>query len=180
MVVCMASVNDNLQSGICVSRRCNVISPLSGTAHSNGQIYMKDAYRIVPIHPADPRFLAIMWQRQLFVDKQLPFGLASAPAIFSTIAEALEWVLQRRGVCHVLHYLDDSCCWGLQLFLNVSGLWTLPGPPARNRMFSWLQKRSVDLLHRCPSWASSWMQQCPFGHLVHASSYCYFCSHIYT
>ena len=35
------------------------------------------------------------------MDCQLPFGLASAPAIFSAIGEALEWI---RGS---IHYIDD-------------------------------------------------------------------------
>ena len=43
---------------------------------------IKDAYRIVPIHPYDRRFLGIQWKNNVYVDCQLPFGLASAPAIF--------------------------------------------------------------------------------------------------
>ena len=40
---------------------------------------IKEAYRIVPIHPDDRRFLGVCWQGQVYVDCQLPFGLASAP-----------------------------------------------------------------------------------------------------
>ena len=47
------------------------------------------------------------WEGRVYIDRQLPFGLASAPAIFSAVAEALEWVLRRRGVRGILHYLDD-------------------------------------------------------------------------
>ena len=38
---------------------------------------------------------------------RLGFGLASAPAIFSTLGEALEWILHRRGVRAVIHNIDD-------------------------------------------------------------------------
>ena len=58
------------------------------------KIDIKDAYRIIPIHSQDRCCPGIEWWGQVFIDKQLPFGLASAPAIFSTVAEALEWVLQ--------------------------------------------------------------------------------------
>lgn len=40
-------------------------------------------------------------------DTQLPFGLVSAPAIFSAVTEALKWVLQQREGHHGLYYLDD-------------------------------------------------------------------------
>lgn len=47
------------------------------------------------------------WQGRVYIDCQLPFGLTSAPAIFSALAEALEWVLRQRRVYAVLHCLDD-------------------------------------------------------------------------
>ena len=37
----------------------------------------------------------------------LPFGLRSAPIIFTALTDALQWILERRGVSHVAHYLDD-------------------------------------------------------------------------
>ena len=37
----------------------------------------------------------------------LPFGLRSAPKIFSAVANALQWILQAEGLPHVEHYLDD-------------------------------------------------------------------------
>ena len=39
------------------------------------------------------------------MDCQLPFGLISAPAIFSAIAEALKWI-RSRSVRNLIHYLD--------------------------------------------------------------------------
>jgi hypothetical protein len=59
---------------------------------------IRDAYRIIPVHPEERRFLGVLWDKQVYVDCQLPFGLASAPAIFSALAEALHWVLHHRGV----------------------------------------------------------------------------------
>ena len=37
----------------------------------------------------------------------LPFGLRSAPKIYTTVADALEWVARQRGVPEIDNYLDD-------------------------------------------------------------------------
>ncbi len=41
------------------------------------------------------------------MDATLPFGLRSAPKIFTALADALEWILRNRGVQCLAHYLDD-------------------------------------------------------------------------
>ena len=38
---------------------------------------------MVPVCPMERPFLAVAWQGEVYVDCQLPFGLASAPAIYS-------------------------------------------------------------------------------------------------
>ena len=48
-----------------------------------------------------------------FLLTRLPFGLRSAPKIFTALADALEWVLQRHGVTWLAHYLDDYITIGL-------------------------------------------------------------------
>ena len=47
------------------------------------------------------------WEGKIYVDKTLPFGLRSAPLIFSSLADALTWIMKQRGVSHVDHYIDD-------------------------------------------------------------------------
>ena len=64
-----------------------------GTNALLAKIDIQKGYRIVPIHLEDRPVLGICWQGQVYVDCQLPFGLASAPAIFSALREALEWIL---------------------------------------------------------------------------------------
>ena len=46
-------------------------------------------------------------ERELSIDKVLPFGLCSAPIIFSAVADALQWIVQQRGVEFIFHFLDD-------------------------------------------------------------------------
>ena len=70
---------------------------------------IKHAYRQVPVHPEDRSLLAMCWRGQVFVDSRLPFGLRSAPLIFSAVADALEWIASQRTVnsTRIFHYIDD-------------------------------------------------------------------------
>ena len=47
------------------------------------------------------------WDKSLFIDTTLPFGLRSAPKIFTAVADAAEWIARQQGVTTILHYLDD-------------------------------------------------------------------------
>ena len=46
------------------------------------------------------------------MDTALPFGLSSAPKIFSLVANALLWIMYAKGVRWALHYLDDFIIFG--------------------------------------------------------------------
>ncbi len=71
------------------------------------------AYRNIPVHPADRVLLGMQWQGHTFVDANLPFGLRSAPLIFSAIGDALQWVMESKGVSWVAHYIDDFVTLGM-------------------------------------------------------------------
>ena len=58
--------------------------------------------------------LGMQWQGRLFIDATLPFGLRSAPLIFSAVADALEWVVRQAGAQHIFHYIDDFILLGPQ------------------------------------------------------------------
>ena len=62
---------------------------------------------MVPVHPDDQYLLGVHWESFLYVDKVLPFGLRSAPKIFSAVADALQWILHYKGIQRGLHCLDD-------------------------------------------------------------------------
>ena len=68
---------------------------------------IKDAYRIVPVHPADYHFLGIEWRGFTYIDRALPFELHSAPKIFNAVPDFIAWVLACKGVNCQLHYLDN-------------------------------------------------------------------------
>ena len=74
------------------------------------------------------------WRGQYYLDLAFPFGLCSAPYIFNTVAEAVEWILVNSyKVPDLLHYLDD--------FVTA-------GPPDSPQCAQNLSTRAA-AIHRC-------------------------------
>ena len=106
------SVNDGIDR-----QRCSLayisVETLAAAAHRLGRgaliakMDIKAAYRLVPVHPEDRYLLGVEWKGAHYADGSLPFGLRSAPKIFTAVADALEWIMWQRGVTWVAHYLDD-------------------------------------------------------------------------
>ncbi|MBF2755157.1 MAG: hypothetical protein ISN29_07865 [Gammaproteobacteria bacterium AqS3] len=72
---------------------------------------LKAAYRKVPVHVADQKFLGVSWRGKTYCDKALPFGLRSAPIIFNAVADGLAWAMICTGIMDLAHYLDDFIFW---------------------------------------------------------------------
>lgn len=69
---------------------------------------IKDAFRNVPIASQHQWLLGFQWEDQLYIERCLPFGLATAPFIFNLFAEGFHWILQSWLHWDLLdHYLDD-------------------------------------------------------------------------
>ena len=68
---------------------------------------VQEAFRTIPVNPTDRLLLAMEWKGSIFLDKVLPFGLRSAPIIFTAVADALEWIVRCQGVPYISHYVDD-------------------------------------------------------------------------
>ena len=51
------------------------------------KIDLKNTYGILPIHPSDRTVLGISWRDQVYMDGCLPFGLRSAPKIFTALSD---------------------------------------------------------------------------------------------
>lgn len=107
-----SSVNDGIPSNLCslhyatVDDAVRLIQQL-GHGAQLVKLDIKDAYRIVPVHPNDYHLLGIRWKGSTYIDRALPFGLRSAPKIFNAIADIIAWVLGSIGIHQQLHYLDD-------------------------------------------------------------------------
>ena len=73
---------------------------------------IKQAYRNVPVHPEDRFLLGMEFEGHTYIDTTLPFGLRSAPKLFTALADALEWVVREKGVTWMLKYIDDVLLMG--------------------------------------------------------------------
>ena len=106
------SVNDGIAkelaslSYVSVDDMIAVIAKL-GEGAILAKLDMKQAYRHVPVSPLDRHYLGMQWGGNIYIDAALPFGLRSAPLLFTAIADTVQWVAQQEGVKHVLHYIDD-------------------------------------------------------------------------
>ena len=87
-------------------------------ARGQGTLMVKfevvSAYQNVAVHPRDQPLLGMMWHDKYYVDMALPFGLRSAPYIFTAIAVTVQWMAtHNHGVDFLQHYLDDFLTLGL-------------------------------------------------------------------
>lgn len=111
------SVNDSIDPHCC-SMSYITVDQVAKAALSLGRgtlmakIDIKSAYRLIPVNPADRIWQGVMWDGQIYVDGMLPFGLSSAPKIFNSVADALEWCVSQEGVEYIFHYLDDFAVLG--------------------------------------------------------------------
>jgi hypothetical protein len=67
---------------------------------------LKDAYMSVLMAPNVRKFLRFLWRGKLYQYRTCPFGLASAPRMFTKILKPVCAILRRLGVQMVI-YLDD-------------------------------------------------------------------------
>lgn len=106
------SVNDGIDPSSCsltyitVDMIAEQVAEL-GRGTNMGKVDIKSAYRIVPVNPEDRMLLGMQWRGRTFLDTRLPFGLRSAPILFTALADALEWIVKQQGVRFLYHYLDD-------------------------------------------------------------------------
>ena len=90
---CGGSVNDGIPREPCSLRYASVDEALQfitklGCNTLLLKIDLKSAYRMVPVHLGDRRLLGISWEGEVYVDQALPFGLRSAPKLFTV------WLMQ--------------------------------------------------------------------------------------
>ena len=81
-----------------------------------GKIDLKDANFVIPIGENHQKFLRFSWKDSLMEFACLPFGLASAPRIFTKLMKPVVALLRRSGIRQIIYLYDI-------LFMNQ----TLPG-----------------------------------------------------
>ena len=112
---------------------------------------LKDAYLSVPIHKDHKKFLRFEHRNELYEFNALPFGLTSAPFVFTKLLKpALTW-LRTKGVRLVV-YIDDFLIFGSTIeeciaSLNLtSSLLTSLGFPINWEKCALIPKRSCTFL----------------------------------
>lgn len=68
---------------------------------------LKNAYFSIPIHHASRKYLKFIWKGTLYEFTCLPFGLSSAPRVFTKIMKPVFSYLRSMGIC-CFYYIDDS------------------------------------------------------------------------
>ena len=69
-------------------------------------INLADAYLHIPIHPNSRKYLRFCHRSQVFQFTSLPFGLATAPQVFTMIVKEVKLMALSRGI-RLHQYLDD-------------------------------------------------------------------------
>ena len=111
------SVNDRISKEMCGVQYTSVSEVAAevvklGRGTLMGKMDIQHTYRNILVAPDDRRLLGMLWQGKVYVNKVLPFGLRSAPLIFSSVADALQWIMIQQGTTWVVHYLDDFTALG--------------------------------------------------------------------
>ena len=82
------SVNDNIDETLCSLSYISIEDAVQeimakGQGAQLAKIDIQSAYSNIPVHPEDWNLLGMVWENSLFIDTTLPFGLRSAPKIFT-------------------------------------------------------------------------------------------------
>ena len=106
------SVNDSISKELCSLSYLSVDQVAAkvikmGVGSLLAKFDLQAAYRNVPVHPDDRHLLGLRWGENVFLDTALPFGLRSAPMIFTAVADALAFIMRSRIPSWLDHYLDD-------------------------------------------------------------------------
>ena len=108
------SINDGINAEYCSITYASVDDAVKmilelGQGTLLAKLDLKEAYQVVPAHPHDRPGLGMHWQRKIYIDGALPFGLFSAPKIFSMSWKDLftiwmtscSWTPRIRSMCEV-------------------------------------------------------------------------------
>ena len=102
---------------------------------------VKNAFRLIPIRPADYDLLGIYWQGHYYYDRCMPMGCSSSCRTFEMFSTALERIAQKKlHIPYILHLLDDflivsptvdSCQHQLDTFLLLCSYLGIPMAPEK-------------------------------------------------
>ena len=83
----------------------SILAALEGSRYA-ASVDLQDAYLHVPMHPRARPYLRFVHQQQVWQFKALPFGLSTAPFVFTWMLRPFLRLLRARGI-RIHAYLDD-------------------------------------------------------------------------
>ena len=102
---------------------------------------VKNAFRIIPIHPDDYGLLGMQWRGLYYYDRCMPMGCSSSCLTFEMFSTAVEWIARNKlKIDYILHILDDYllvapteqlCQQQLDLFLSLCSYLGIPIAPEK-------------------------------------------------
>ena len=102
---------------------------------------IKNAFRIIPIHPEDYGLLGMQWRGLCYYDRCMAMGCSSSCLTFEKFSTAVEWVAHHKlEIGCILHLLDDFllvaassqlCQKQLDLFLSLCSYLGIPMAPEK-------------------------------------------------
>ena len=96
------SVNDGIPKELCslsyitVDTAINHITEL-GPGTLLAKIDIKSAFHLLLVHLSDHHLLAMQWNKGIYIDTFLQFGLRSAPKLFNILADFPSLILDQKG-----------------------------------------------------------------------------------
>lgn len=102
---------------------------------------IKNAFRIIPIHPEDYGLLRMQWRDLYYYDRSLPMGCSPSCLTFQTFSTAVEWIAHSKlNISYILHLHDNFlliapsrqlCEMQLHLFLSLCSYLGIPMTPEK-------------------------------------------------
>ena len=127
---------------------------------------VKNAFRIIPIHPDDYDLLGMQWRVLFYYDRCMPMGCSSSCLTFEMFSTAVEWIARNKlKIDYILHILDDYllvtpteqlCQKQLDLFLSLCSYLGIPIAPEKTcgpsttKSFAGIELDSIFLEARLP------------------------------
>ena len=122
------SINDGIPSHLCSLSYITVDDAIqeilqTGPGTLLAKVDIKNAFRLLPVHPADRCLLGMKWKNMVYIDTCLPFGLSSAPRLFNIrtsrpldMVSTTSWNL----ICDSLYTLMIFSQWAHQVLTHAN------------------------------------------------------------